>query len=138
MRPIGVAQLAAKAEGQHEAPLPPAEEHHEAPLPPALSAWEPIGKTAAVKQVAAGMKELEAAFTSEPSGEAAEVLRSKTEEVEAALRGVIDQRVAEDQIVPRCDAAIEAGGEAFTAVYDGVYKSINVTEAEGMKALRVS
>ena len=49
---------------------------------------------------------------------------------------MIDQRVAEDKIVPRCDAVIEAGGEAFTAVYDGVYKSINVTEAEGMKALR--
>jgi len=113
-----------------------AEEHHEVALPPALAAWEPIGKTAAVKEAAAGMKELEAAFTGEPSGEAAEVLRSKTEEVEAALRGVIDQRVAEDQIVPRCDAAIQAGGEAFTGVYNAVHDSIGVTEAEGMKALR--
>ena len=133
---LGVAQLAAKGEEQHEVPLPPAEEHHEVPLPPALAAWEPIGKTAAVKEAAAGIKQLEAAFAREPSGEAAEVLRSKTEDVEAALRSAIDQRVAEDKIVPRCDAAIEAGGEAFTAVYDGVYKSINVTEAEGMKALR--
>ena len=122
---LGVAQLAAKGE-----------EHHEVPLPPALAAWEPIGKTAAVKEAAAGIQKLEAAFAREPSGEVAEVLRSKTEDVEAALRSAIDQRVAEDKIVPRCDAAIEAGGEAFTAVYDGVYKSINVTEAEGMKALR--
>ena len=71
-----------------------------------------------------------------PSGEAAEALRSKAERVEAALRSAIDQRVAEDQIVPRCEAVIQAGGEAFTGVYNAVYDSINVTEAEGMKALR--
>ena len=110
-----------------------AEEHHEVPLPPALAAWEPIGKTAAVKEAAAGIKQLEAAFAREPSGEAAEVLCSKTEDVEAALRSAIDQRVAEDKIAARCDAVIEAGGEAFTAGYDGVYKSIEVTEAEGME-----
>ena len=133
---MGVVQLAAKAEERHEAPLPPAEEHHEVPLPPALAAWEPISKTAAVQEVAAGVKELEAAFASEPSGEAAEALRSKAERVEAALRSAIDQRVAEDQIVPRCEAVIQAGGEAFTGVYNAVYDSINVTEAEGMKALR--
>ena len=63
-----------------------AEEHHEVALPPALAAWEPVGKTTAVKEAAAGIKQLEAAFAREPSGEAAEVLRSKTEDVEAALR----------------------------------------------------
>ena len=53
---LGVAQLAAKGE-----------EHHEVPLPPALAAWEPIGKTAAVKEVAAGIKQLEAAFARSPT-----------------------------------------------------------------------
>ena len=118
-------QLAAKAE-----------EPHEAPLPPALAAWEPVAKTAAVKEAAAGLKELEAAFARQPSGEAAEALRAKTEKIDAALRGVIDQRIAEDKLVPRCDAAIEAGGEAFTAIYDGVCQLIESTEADGMKALR--
>ena len=56
-----------------------AEEHHEVPLPPALAAWEPIGKTATVKGAAAGIKKLEAAFARQPSGEAAEALRSKAE-----------------------------------------------------------
>ena len=118
-------QLAAKAEKSHEAPLPPA-----------LAAWEPVAKTAAVKEAAAGLKELEAAFARQPSGEAAEVLRAKTEKIDAALRGVIDQRVTEDKIVPRCDAAIKAGTDAFTAVYDGVNQLIELTEAEGVKALR--
>ena len=116
-----------------------AEEAHEAPLPPALAAWEPIGKVAAVKEAAAGHKELEAAFARQPrqpSGEAAEALRAKVEKIGATMKSVVDERCREDKIVPRCDAVIEAGGEAFTAVYDGVYKSINVTEAEGMKALR--
>ena len=113
-----------------------AEKSHEAPLPPALAAWEPVAKTAAVKEAAAGLKELEAAFARQPSGEAAEALRAKTEKIDAALRGVIDQRVTEDKIVPRCDAAIEAGGEAFTAIYDSVCQLIESTDAEGMKALR--
>ena len=119
-------QLAAKAETPHEAPLPPA-----------LAAWEPIGKTAAVEEAAAGHKALEAAFARQPSGEAAEALRAKTEKIDAALRGVIDQRVTEDKIVPRCDDAIQVGTDAFTAVYDGVNQLIELTEAEGVKALRV-
>jgi hypothetical protein len=118
-------QLAAKAEKPHEAPLPPA-----------LAAWEPISKTAAVKEAADGLKELEAAFAREPSGEAAEALRAKTEKIDAAMRSVIDQRVTEDKIVPRCDAAIQAGTDAFTAVYDAVAQSIESMEAEGMEALR--
>ena len=118
-------QLAAKAE-----------EHHQAHLPPALAAWEPLGKTAAVKEAAAGLKELEAAFAKGPSGEAAEALHAKTEKIGAALKSVIDQRITEDKIVPRCDAAIQEGGEAFTAVYDAVSQSIEFTEAEGITALR--
>ena len=118
-------QLAAKAE-----------EHHQAHLPPALAAWEPLGKTAAVKEAAAGLKELEAAFAKGPSGEAAEALHAKTEKIGAAMKSVIDQRITEDKIVPRCDAAIQEGGEAFTAVYDAVSQSIEFTEAEGMAALR--
>ena len=113
-----------------------AEEAHEAPLPPALAAWDPIGKVAAVKEAAAGHKELEAAFARQPSGEAAEALRAKTEKIGATMTRVIDQRVTEDKIVPRCDAAIQAGADAFTAVYDAVAKSIEFTEAEGMEALR--
>ena len=116
-------QLAAKAE-----------EHHQAHLPPALAAWEPLGKTAAVKEAAAGLKELEAAFAKGPSGEAAEALHAKTEKIGAAMKSVIDQRITEDKIVPRCDAAIQEGGDAFTAVYDAVSHSIEFTEAEGVKA----
>ena len=52
------------------------------------------------------------------------------------MRSVIDQRVTEDKIVPRCDAAIQAGTDAFTAVYDAVAQSIESMEAEGMEALR--
>ena len=122
---MGVEQLAAKAEKPHETPLPPA-----------LAAWEPIGKTSAVKEATSGLKELEAAFARQPSGEAAEALRAKTEKIDAALRSVIDHRVTEDKIVPRCDDAIKAGADAFTAVYDGVNQLIERTEAEGVKALR--
>ena len=113
-----------------------AEEAHEAPLPPALAAWEPIGKVAAVKEAAAGHKELEAAFARQPSGEAAEALRAKAEKIGATMKSVIDERITEDKIVPRCDDAIKAGADAFTAVYDGVNQLIELTEAEGVKALR--
>ena len=49
---------------------------------------------------------------------------------------VIDHCVTEDKIVPRCDAAIKAGADASTAVYDAVHQSVVFTEAEGVKALR--
>ena len=112
-----------------------AEGHHDAPLPPALKAWVPIAKTEAAQEAAVGVKELEAEFAQNPTGAAAEKLRAKTTELAAALRQVIDERVREDQIVARSDGVIEAGADAFTDVYDGVAKSINMTEEAGMRSM---
>ena len=78
------------------------------------------------------------------SAKAAQVLsagaEAKAEESHEAplpsARGVIDHRVTEDKIVPRCDAVIKAGADASTAVYDAVHQSVVFTEAEGVKALR--
>ena len=113
----------------------PTDEHHEAPLPPGLAEWEPIAKTEAVKKASDGIKEVEAGFALAPTGEEAEALRAKTEALAATLRQVIDERVREDQIVKRSDSAIAAGADAFTDVYDGVAKSIKVTEEAGMTRL---
>ena len=46
---------------------------------------------------------------------------------------MIDERVREERLVPRCDAAIKAGADAFTAVYDAVYQSVELTEPDGVK-----
>ena len=116
--------------------LPPDEdEEQEAKLPRDLEQWEPISKSAAVEEAAVGIKELEAEFARNPTGAAAEMLRAKTAELTATLRRVIDERVREKGIVPRSDGVLQAGADAFNAVYDGVAKSIKLTEAEGMKAL---
>ena len=112
-----------------------AEGHHDALLPPALKAWVPIAKTEAAQEAAVGVKELEAEFAQNPTGAAAEKLRAKTTELAAALRQVIDERVREDQIVARSDGVLQAGADAFTDVYDGVAKSINMTEEAGMKSM---
>ena len=62
-----------------------------------------------MKVFRAQIKELEAEFALNPTGEAAEKLRAKTAELAATLRRVIDERVREDQIVARSDSAIAAG-----------------------------
>ena len=111
------------------------EEHHDAPLPPELKAWEPIAKTASVMELATGVKRLEFAFTMSPTGAPAEKLRAKTAEIRATLRRVIDERVREERIVARSDGAIKAGADTFTDVYDGVTKSIEMTEEAGMKTM---
>ena len=105
----------------------PKDEHHEAPLPPGLAEWQPIAKTEAVKKASAGIKALEAAFLLAPTGEKAEELRAKTQALAATLRQVIDERVREDQIVPRSDGVIAAGAESFTAIYDSVTDMIKST-----------
>ena len=120
------------ANDQHEATT---EEHHDAPLPPELKAWEPVAKTAAVVKTATGIKQLEGTFALRPTGAPAEKLRSKAAELAATLRRVIDERVREDRIVARSDGAIKAGADTFTDVYDGVTKSIEMTEEAGMKTM---
>ena len=113
------------------------EEDHDAPLPPELKAWEPVAKTAAVMEVASRelCRRLEGEFAICPTGAPAEQLRSKTAELAATLRRVIDERVREDRIVARSDGAIKAGADTFTDVYDGVTKSIEMTEEAGMKTM---
>ena len=111
------------------------DEEQDAKLPQELEAWEPISKTAAVLEAAAGIKELEAEFAKNPTGEAAEKLRAQTAGLAATLRRVIDERVREKGIVPRSDGVLQAGADAFTVVYDGVHKSIKLTEEAGLKSL---
>ena len=75
---------------------------------------------------------------SKPAGGSSAKAAEKSHEVPKPLvpkplaRGVVDHRATENETVPRCDAAIKAGADASTAVYDAVHKSVVFTE--GVKA----
>ena len=85
------------AEASATKPEAKAEEHHDAPLPPELAKWEPIAKTDAVKKAAEGIKELEAAFARNPTGEAAEACSAGV----SAMVGPAYAEAAEMAIQPR-------------------------------------
>jgi len=112
---------------------------HATQLPPELSEFAPLKNEPAILALGPGLLHAEEAVARAPSSVAAhDRLRGRVKELISVMMSLIDAKRGEPNIVPLCDAVIEAGN-GFDAVYSSVWLSlIKKVERDGLATYRAA
>ena len=103
-------------------------------LPPALLHFKTVAMHEAVCAEHAGLDALEAALAHAPDSDAArQALRARVASLCATLERAIEERCAEKQLIPRCEAVITSCQRDFEPLYDACFGNVLATAADELQ-----
>ena len=103
-------------------------------LPPALLHFKTVAMHEAVCAEHAGLDALEAALAHAPDSDAArQALCARVASLCATLERAIEERCAEQQLIPRCEAVIMSCQRDFEPLYDACFGNVLATAADELQ-----